>query len=340
MGLCKDDRYKCLCLDPEVLGKKPTPGCLNKKACNYNELANTGTDDVFCNMPKLGYDCAGKCVDDDICGGSYAVVPGCCRMDDRSAMSFFQDVVATTEQECTTACNRDKECTGFQWQQGLQRNECRIFHKEMPSYGEPACSGGADTQCFINLNPPSSVKQKCLAGPGIDKATDSKGQDCSAYETNPGFCGFFDTDTFKSKELCCACEEFECENTNHPSRTDKFGRGCGDYAEDPLKYCVDIRDSKTLSYTDCCACQTDVLNKLKNPPVKPLDKLAEKVGLTPSALAGIITASILGVVIIVVIAVAVAAVKSRMKKKKEEQNAPKSPGYDQSIGEIVQFDGL
>jgi hypothetical protein len=214
----------------------------------------------------------------------------------------------------------------------------------MPSYGETACNEGANTQCFINQKPPASVTQKCLTGPGIDKATDSKGQDCSEYEKNPNYCGFFDTSTFKSKELCCACEEFKCEDTNDLGKTDRFGKGCGDYAKDPLKYCgFPKRDSKTFSYTTCCACQNDVLDKLRNAPDEdnPLRDLPGPLGnLSTSELAGIITASILGVVLIVAIAVAVAAVKCRMKKKMEEKNGPKSPGSEQTIGEIVQFDGV
>jgi hypothetical protein len=342
MGLCKDDPYKCVCLDPAVLKKTPTPGCQNAKACNFDKHANTGTDDIFCKFPNLGYDCQGKCIDDDICGGSYLSKRGCCRTDDRRAMLSFTNVAATSLQQCKTACNRDKQCTGFQWQQGLR--SCLIFQKDLPSYGETACNGGANTQCFINQKPPASVRQKCLTGPGIDKATDTKGQDCSEYERNPNYCGFFDSSTFNSKELCCACEEFKCEDTNHLGKTDQFGKGCGDYAEDPLKYCgFPTRDSKTLSYTTCCACQNDVLDKLRNAPDedKPLGDLPGPLGqLSTSELAGIITASILGVVLIVAIAVAVAAVKCRMKKKMEEKNGPKSPGSEQTIGEIVQFDGV
>merc|ERR1719182_1405163 len=153
--------------------------------------------------------------------------------------------------------------------------------------------------------------------------------------------GFFDTPKFKSKELCCACEEFKCEDTNNDGKTDRFGKGCGDYAKDPLKYCgFPSRDSQTLSYTTCCACQDEVINKIKNEGIKPLGNLSGELGLTVSELAGIITGSILGVVLIVAIAVACAAVNSRMKKKKEEQNGPKSPGSEQTIGEIVQFDGV
>ena len=36
-------------------------------------------------------------------------------------------------------------------------------------------------------------------------ATDSYGDDCDDYAANPSWCGLYDSDTFISGEMCCAC---------------------------------------------------------------------------------------------------------------------------------------
>lgn len=323
MSLCKNDPRQCACIDPAAGGKgdKAKFGCQNKDACNHDQNANTGTDALFCQFPPTGRSCRGACIDDAICGGKFTEYKGCCRNAQRQAMGEFTDAIATTRGQCRTACLKDKLCTGFEWQQGLQK--CRTFHTEVPIYGETACAGGSNVQCFINLNPVQT--KKCVTGP--DNTVDRVGQDCSEYGRHPKYCGFYDTITFNSTK-CCACKAFECSNVDNPSKKDKFGKGCGDYAKKPKQYCgLPFRDSATFSYTDCCACQPEFLANFR---VVVDDGGDSNKGLSTQALAGIITGSALGVVLIVGVVVAVSVVKKGKPSKGSDSSQPRQDRYSSS----------
>merc|ERR1712176_1302131 len=118
---------------------------------------------------------------------------------------------------------------------------------------------------------------------------------------------------------CCACKKFVCENTNNPLKLDKFGKGCGDYAKNPVQYCAQpkLRDSATFSYTDCCACEPKYLMNWQQTTAAS-DKPA---GLSTNAIAGITTGVAVGLVLIVAIVVAVAVVKSKSQKKTARSNS-------------------
>jgi len=243
----------------------------------------------------------------------------------------FRDVDATTLLECQVQCNMAALCSGFEWRQGLAK--CRIlFGKKKISYGEPACENGKNVQCFINED---FVSRGCVSGP--DYPHDKVGQSCQDYSFNPTLCGFFDTKEFNSTS-CCACQEDECDYKTNENKKDRFGKGCTDYTENPEKYCKAVRNSKTLSHTDCCAClelQEKQLAQLESGVIRPIRDAIDS--LEPTVLAAIITGSALGVLLIIGIIVAVVAVRGKTHKKKRDKSPRKPSQYDQST-EIIEFD--
>jgi len=229
----------------------------------------------------------------------------------------------------------EKHCSGFEWRQGLA--ECRILFGKKISYGETACEGGENIQCYINEK--AVFEDECVSGPG--KPHDKEGQSCQDYALNPTLCGFFDSKEFNSTS-CCACQDPKCDDTTNPNKKDKFGKGCTDYAGNPEKYCNAKRqaNSKTLSFTDCCACLVLQEQRLADqqgggsgPIVKRVRDAIED---NPTVLAAIITCSAVGLLLIVVIIVAVVCVRSKTHKTKRDKEPRKNSQYDQST-EIIEF---
>merc|ERR1711937_879199 len=108
-----------------------------------------------------------------------------------------------------------------------------------------------------------------------------------------------------------------CENENNPTKKDKYGKGCGDYAKAPENYCgLPARDSATFSYTDCCACKP----KSHTTSVTEIHPIL----LSDNLLSAIITGSIVVGVAFIAIIVAAVAVHCRLKVKVE--NAEKIEG--------------
>jgi len=309
---------ECGCLDPAKNGPGDNAkcGCQDKAACNYDEEANMGEAEQYCRYREKGFNCEGKCIDSGICGRSFTMQPGCCRDFGRDKLGYFKDIAsALIRQDCRAACNKDKNCTGFEWQQGLRK--CRTFYRDQPTYGETACAEGADIECWMD----DSGEAKCVKGAFSDGTLDSFGQDCSAYAKHPEFCGsnsigYYDTDKFKASR-CCVCQPLECKKTNHENEKDFWGKGCGDYDKNPEKYCYDgkTRDSFTFSYTSCCACPTrpDKIELLPPPPPNFL-------GLTPEQITiGLIAGSALLVVLTVSITVACCVTHHHSEKESEER---------------------
>ena len=91
--------------------------------------------------------------------------------------------------------------------------------------------------------------------------TDEWEDGCTEYAQNPQWCGNYDTDTFKSLEMCCACgggvdEEpivwEECVDTDDGA-TDNWGDGCAWYTENPDE-CGNFNNDSFTSESMCCAC--------------------------------------------------------------------------------------
>jgi len=87
--------------------------------------------------------------------------------------------------------------------------------------------------------------------------SDSYGDGCSWYDSNPASCGNFDDYDFTASDVCCACSGGTatvagCTDT---SATDSYGDGCGWYANNP-EYCGSFDDGDFAARSDCCACRS------------------------------------------------------------------------------------
>ena len=110
----------------------------------------------------------------------------------------------------------------------------------------------------------------CACGGGCydtsGDAVDSRGLNCSAYESNVGDCGVYDTEHFNASAMCCGCAHVSiddsddnstdiCYNLVPDEATDAYGNNCHDIAAN-LPVCYDdsaITDTFNPS-TMCCAC--------------------------------------------------------------------------------------
>merc|ERR1712156_764783 len=79
-------------------------------------------------------------------------------------------------------------------------NECKDWG--LPQLGEKSC----ETYCkeFVKPNGCEDTDN------GI---VDSWGDSCEYYNSDPQSCGMYDTDQFKSMEMCCTCKHFSPDNT-------------------------------------------------------------------------------------------------------------------------------
>ena len=64
--------------------------------------------------------------------------------------------------------------------------------------------------------PPATGADTCENGPGVDKL----GDDCGRYDSHPEDCGWYDTDTWSSLDVCCACKGKPAPDKNAVDETD------------------------------------------------------------------------------------------------------------------------
>ena len=88
--------------------------------------------------------------------------------------------------------------------------------------------------------------------------SNSFGDGCAKYGSDFGDtqCGFFDTDQFKSAELCCACGGGTgvCQDLDN-GITNTFGDGCSKYGSDFGDTTCGFFDTDTFKSTEmCCVC--------------------------------------------------------------------------------------
>merc|ERR1712156_964421 len=97
-------------------------------------------------------------------------------------------------------------------------NECKEWG--LPQLGEKSC----ETYCkeFVKPNGCEDTDN------GI---VDSWGDSCEYYNSDPQSCGMYDTDQFKSMEMCCTCKHFSPDNTgdNHGNDSNDNDSNGNDY---------------------------------------------------------------------------------------------------------------
>ena len=85
-------------------------------------------------------------------------------------------------------------------------------------------------------------------------------EDCSDYEANPSWCGFWNGNGFVSEDMCCVCDGGEivgapeadlCEANE--DKADSYGDTCYEYWSNP-HWCGHTNTGFD-SNADCCACQ-------------------------------------------------------------------------------------
>ena len=81
------------------------------------------------------------------------------------------------------------------------------------------------------------------------------GDKCDWYELNPGWCGNYDTETFKANEMCCTCQggsSGSCYDTNG-ELGDTAGDKCDWYNSYPDS--CGLFDTESFKALDmCCIC--------------------------------------------------------------------------------------
>jgi hypothetical protein len=109
------------------------------------------------------------------------------------------------------------EVHGYCSYEGIKRqcpNKCmEPHHDTQPDACEYACSTGYSTctDTFHAPIPPPAFPPSPPAAPPAgcsdtdDGATDPYGDDCEDYAGSPSWCGGYDSASFSSNEMCCAC---------------------------------------------------------------------------------------------------------------------------------------
>lgn len=110
-----------------------------------------------------------------------------------------------------------------------------------------------------------------------EKAKDGSGETCEWYESNPEWCGKYDTNEFNALLMCCVCSwEFakdaaasnyvkpdDCDNTDFGVFSDLYGSGCDFYEKYP-KFCGAYDDDDFVAKDMCCICNPDHGSELAN----------------------------------------------------------------------------
>ena len=90
-------------------------------------------------------------------------------------------------------------------------------------------------------------------------SADTYGDYCDEYNTNPSWCGNYDSTTFDSTSQCCVCKDLENSNNhfgeciNDMSTSDIYGDYCDEYDYNP-EWCGNYDSSEFNSYSQCCSC--------------------------------------------------------------------------------------
>ena len=86
-------------------------------------------------------------------------------------------------------------------------------------------------------------------------AGDITNDGCDWYERNPGYCGNYDTESFKAQEMCCTCgggSGGSCYDTNN-GLGDTAGDKCEWYNANPLS-CGNYDTDEFVASDMCCVC--------------------------------------------------------------------------------------
>jgi hypothetical protein len=107
-----------------------------------------------------------------------------------------------------------------------------------------ACGGGSSTN-----------NDMCYTDTAYGES-DSFGDACDWYDSNPGSCGVFDTDYFSAEDMCCSCgggyRQGQCYDTNYGAG-DATDDGCWYYDENPT-VCGWFDDWDFDAVDMCCSC--------------------------------------------------------------------------------------
>ena len=86
-------------------------------------------------------------------------------------------------------------------------------------------------------------------------AGDVTNDGCDWYERNPGYCGSYDTESFKAQEMCCTCgggSSGSCYDTNE-GHGDTAGDKCEWYNANP-RSCGNYDTAEFIAGDMCCIC--------------------------------------------------------------------------------------
>ena len=112
---------------------------------------------------------------------------------------------------------------------------------------------------------------------------DSYGDTCSEYWGNEHWCGVYDTDSFNSYAMCCACSgepgnAGTCENTNYDSYGyllgDSYSDVCSEYVGN-TGWCGSYNTNSFNNEEMCCACGGGLWSNSEPEPTVPTDPLVE-----------------------------------------------------------------
>jgi len=118
-----------------------------------------------------------------------------------------------------------------------------------------ACSKANDA--WLNLA--TYAEGGCSSTDSTTGNSDIGGDGCSWYDSNPGYCGLFDTESFKAGEECCGCGGGmyygnACGDLDEGTGGDTGGDGCEWYNNGNEAFCGAF-DTWYFSSSDmCCGC--------------------------------------------------------------------------------------
>ena len=123
-----------------------------------------------------------------------------------------------------------------------------------------ASSNPAWTVCGLDVCTPCGTQPAGQCVNTDNGAMNDWNEDCSDYEANPSWCGFWNGNGFVSEDMCCVCDGGEtvgapeadlCEANE--DKADSYGDTCYEYWSNP-HWCGHTNTGFD-SNADCCACQ-------------------------------------------------------------------------------------
>ena len=157
---------------------------------------------------------------------------------------------------------------------GNEEHWCGSYDTESFLSEQMCCAcGGGSTGANPDIGSTVEVCVDSNTGPN-GETLDTYGYDCDYFNSNPAWCGWANSDTFNSNEMCCQCgggERYMPETTSDPDAigtgvcvdtnigyngavlADNYGDNCDDYAEN-LEWCGEYNSSDFRSEVMCCAC--------------------------------------------------------------------------------------